>query len=95
MNPEPRGGGLGCRAYRILSLGASHSGGRAAPADRGPRPEQEAGWDATSLPEIPRNTHTGYKGHLDLGQTRTEHLTAAHGLPTTQTTPAVLGISAF
>lgn len=46
---EPGVLGRGCGG--MLSLGASFSGGRAAPAGRGPRPEQETGRDSIFLPE--------------------------------------------
>ena len=62
---EPGVLGRGCGG--MLSLGASFSGRRAAPAGRGPRPEQETGRDRTFPPERPQ-TRTDRKGHPALNK---------------------------
>lgn len=63
---EPRVLGSSCGGR--LSLGASFSGGRAAPADRGLRPEQEPGRDTTFLPEQPPTRTQTARGTLTLNK---------------------------
>ena len=59
---EPGVLGRGCGG--MLSLGASFSGRRAAPAGRGPRPEQETGRDRTFPPERPQTRAQTARGTL-------------------------------
>ena len=63
---EPRVLGSSCGGR--LSLGASFSGGRAALADRGLRPEQEPGRDTTFLRERPRTRTQTARGTLTLNK---------------------------